>query len=534
MTRQLINTGILPNDGQGDSLRNAGQKINSNFSELYTALGNGTALTVINNNIITATGANKITFNYNTLASLPSATTYDGMFAHVHDTGSAYFAHNGSWIKLADESGSIDVFADVDVSSAAPTNGQALIYDAGAQKWKPGDVAGGGGGGGDGATTFVALTDTPGSYSGYGNGFVTINSTEDGIEFINSFNIDKLSDVDTTSTPPTAGQVLKWNGTKWVPAADATTGGAGTDADTLDGLDSTYFLNYNNLNNKPTISTTLTGLTDTPANYTGAANRFVKVNSSGTGIEFSTATTGATILTELTDVNLALQSFNVTGATYTGATGVLTMTIGTHSLVVGQKVIIKGSSIVFTCATDNNATTHAYPRVTDPAYNTPVAITSTTATAITVNVGVSPDTSAHSFVSATSNAVSVAPSQGNVLYFNGTRWEQRNGPVTTWRLGANGTSDYTFTGPGFPTPATTDPVLYLQRGHTYVFENLSGGNHPFQIRVSNGGAAYSSGVTNNGASTGNIVFEVPMDAPNTLYYQCTSHSTMGNTINIVS
>jgi hypothetical protein len=74
----------------------------------------------------------------------------------------------------------------------------------------------------------------------------------------------------------------------------------------------------------------------------------------------------------------------------------------------------------------------------------------------------------------------------------------------------------------------------LSRGHTYVFENLSGGSHPFQIRVSNGGAAYTSGVTNNGASTGNIVFEVPMDAPNTLYYQCTSHSTMGNTINIVS
>ena len=46
MTRQLINTGTLPNDGQGDSLRDAGTKLNSNFSELYTALGNGTALTL--------------------------------------------------------------------------------------------------------------------------------------------------------------------------------------------------------------------------------------------------------------------------------------------------------------------------------------------------------------------------------------------------------------------------------------------------------------------------------------------------------
>ena len=62
MTRQLINTGIIPNDGQGDSLRDAGGKMNNNFQELYTALGNGTALTIVNNNLITATGANKITF----------------------------------------------------------------------------------------------------------------------------------------------------------------------------------------------------------------------------------------------------------------------------------------------------------------------------------------------------------------------------------------------------------------------------------------------------------------------------------------
>ncbi len=34
-------------------------------------------------------------------SSLPSASTVHGQFAHVHDTESAYFAHAGSWIKLA-------------------------------------------------------------------------------------------------------------------------------------------------------------------------------------------------------------------------------------------------------------------------------------------------------------------------------------------------------------------------------------------------------------------------------------------------
>lgn len=42
MTRQIINTGSIANDGSGDTLRIAGGKINSNFSELYSTLGGDT------------------------------------------------------------------------------------------------------------------------------------------------------------------------------------------------------------------------------------------------------------------------------------------------------------------------------------------------------------------------------------------------------------------------------------------------------------------------------------------------------------
>jgi hypothetical protein len=101
-----------------------------------------------------------------------------------------------------------------------------------------------------------------------------------------------------------------------------------------------------------------------------------------------------------------------------------------------------------------------------------------------------------------------------------------------WTLGANGTSDYTFTGIGF-TQTTNDPTLYLKRGEVYEFVNNSGGSHPFQIRVSNGGAAYNNGVTNNGSATGTIRFEVPYNAPDTLYYQCTNHSAMGHNLELL-
>jgi len=38
---------------------------------------------------------------YTDFTNLPNASTYHGMFAHVHATGSAYFAHAGNWVELA-------------------------------------------------------------------------------------------------------------------------------------------------------------------------------------------------------------------------------------------------------------------------------------------------------------------------------------------------------------------------------------------------------------------------------------------------
>ncbi len=113
-------------------------------------------------------------------------------------------------------------------------------------------------------------------------------------------------------------------------------------------------------------------------------------------------------------------------------------------------------------------------------------------------------------------------------------------PEITWTLGANGSTDYTFTGSGFPS-ATNDPTLYLIRGQTYKFDNQTGG-HPFRIQstvaASGGGTAYNTGVTNNdatgGTATNVLTFVVPMDAPDTLYYQCTAHPAMTGTINVIT
>ena len=106
-----------------------------------------------------------------------------------------------------------------------------------------------------------------------------------------------------------------------------------------------------------------------------------------------------------------------------------------------------------------------------------------------------------------------------------------------WVLGANGNSDYTFTGPGL-TGTVNDPTIYLTRGHTYIFQNNNATNaHPFYIKTSiaNGGTsdAYNTGVTNNGGAGGTeITFTVPHDSPDILYYQCSSHINMAGQFNI--
>jgi plastocyanin len=109
-----------------------------------------------------------------------------------------------------------------------------------------------------------------------------------------------------------------------------------------------------------------------------------------------------------------------------------------------------------------------------------------------------------------------------------------DGAISEWVLGANGSSDYTFTGSGL-TGAENDPTLYLKRGQKYRFKNSSGG-HPFRIQsTANGstGTAYNDGVTNNDAGDGTTLeWDVQFDAPDVLYYQCTSHGGMGGKIYI--
>ena len=62
----------------------------------------------LTSNDITTTGKIYYANVFSTEGDLPSASTYHGMFAHVHATGKGYFAHGGAWHQLLDKSSAND------------------------------------------------------------------------------------------------------------------------------------------------------------------------------------------------------------------------------------------------------------------------------------------------------------------------------------------------------------------------------------------------------------------------------------------
>lgn len=170
----------------------------------------------------------------------------------------------------------VDDLADVDTSTTAPSNGQALVWSTATLNWRPGSVASGGGSGSldliryqyniASTTTTITGVDINGetlSYTddnlnvylngvrlSYGQDYTATNGTSvvlavaaTGGSYVEIETwtpgsgggaLDDLSDVAITS--PSNGQVLKYNGTAWVNGTDATGGGGGGGASAIDDL----------------------------------------------------------------------------------------------------------------------------------------------------------------------------------------------------------------------------------------------------------------------------------------------------------
>jgi len=408
MAKQTLGLGAAANDNTGDTLRVGGDKINDNFNEIYSAIGNGSNLQISLTN-----AASGQVLRYNGSSFIPS--DYTNLTAALDVNGNSIISTNNGNINIA-TNGTGDLTLGVGGVTNTFDGATGTIDFPTKLSYKN-------------AYTTLGSAPAAATYPGYfftvdgdDNPYVNINITAGGVgltraKLITEYSsVGALSDVDLVTTPPTNNQVLKWStaDSKWVPADD--------------------------------------------------------------------------------DAGVSSISVFATVAGDTGSTTANSQS-DTLTLAGGTNIVTSVSGDTLTIDFEGTLTT------------TLAALDDTDVSGIT---------------------------QGDSLFWNGTDWVVTRSPITWWELNANGSNHYTFAGPGF-SAATDDPTIYVHRGFTYAFDNsVQGGAHPFRIQSTQGltGTPYTSGQSGSGSNV--LYWTVPMDAPTTLYYQCTIHALMNGTINVVS
>jgi hypothetical protein len=421
--------------------------------------------------------------------------------------------------------------------------------------------------------------------------------------------LEDLTNVSTTS--PSTGQVLKWAGTEWAPAADATGGGGSgialtdlsvgtegtasgdgdvsynnvtgvftytppdlssyltsvpaqtfasltgkpttiagygiTDALAL-GTSSTTALagdtalfdgNYNNLTNKPTLFdgafNSLTGKPTTIAGYgiTDAATQYTNSNVD-THLNQSNPTSGYVLSWSGTDYAWVAQSGGMSDIVEdtTPQLGGDLDTNGNHiNFGDGNRAKFgTGSDMqIYHSGVDSIIEDTGTGSIIIRSGTTYIQNAAGTKTSIQTNAG------AGQTLYYNNNPVFVTSSGG--IDITGDVNLDSGGVRYTFNVSSSGASSYVFSDASqiyFPT-TVNNPDLYLKRGDIYKF-SLNASGHPFYIKTVAGagtGNQYTTGVTGNGTQVGDIIFKVPMDAPDTLYYNCSAHAAMTGTINIM-
>jgi hypothetical protein len=267
-TIQTINLGTYANDGTGDDLRTAFQKVNANILELYNSVyganvGSAPPISGVEQGELwwsTVEGRLYVYYNGAWIDASPvdGFVTYD--ISAETTTGGASVRLNGtdlsqdsikfasganitvtrtdaSTITLSSESYTGNVTGNLTGNVVGNLSGNTSGTHTGAVN---GNVTGNLLGDTDGLHTGAVIGnvtgnvqgDTTGTHTGSVIGNVTGNLTgnadtvTNGVYTTSSINV--LADVDTATATPTNGQALVWNGTNWIPGSVASGSGSGT------------------------------------------------------------------------------------------------------------------------------------------------------------------------------------------------------------------------------------------------------------------------------------------------------------------
>ena len=375
---------------------------------------------------------------------------------------------------------------DVDLATLLPVDGSALIYNAAASMWVPG-------------ASQVDLSTTT---------------------------LDELADVFYYGTTPGTGTTLIWSGSAWVPGNptistemdDLTDVSYNSGSLFIVGLDEILFASSDTPN-------TVTRKVFSDSAYGAGLSSYTTTTLTGShiyahetkGIELRSDSDLIRLSGDDTDTNnqpeLRWESGNATTGSPNGNYIGLKMPAGvtvdqTYLLPVadglaGQALSTDGSGALSWVTPGADLTSSSVDELQDV------------------------------------DTTTTAPVIDQALIWDGSNWvpgdvsSDEASPATVWTVDALGILSYSFTGSGF-SAAAQNPDLYVVRGQKYTFDKVTTNAHPFELR-DGANAQYTDGVVGSQpvSGVGTLEWVVPMDAPDELFYQCTSHPQMRGTIYVV-
>ena len=531
MAKQTINIGTVPNDGTGTNLRSGATFINDNFTELYNALGSAGTITLTATPtelnqlagavIVTATGSATIT---NKTINL-SSNTLTGTTAQFNTALSdGDFATLDNTVALTNKNLNSATNTFPTISIRDDSSSAISIALGGTLKLKSND----------GITTTVSQGDT-----------ITISLDSN---ILTETSTDTLTNKSISlATNTITGTIAQFN----TAVSDA-------DFATLAGTET--------LTNK-----TISGSSNTLSNIGNASltNSSITLGSTSTSLGGTTSSVAGLSLTGSGTIDLTGQgnkirfNFANLGAfpnstTYQGQFAVATGTAkayfadaGAYNEILSENSSIKDlSDVAGTNPTNGqilifNSTTGRYEPGAQSGGSATLVVGDNTSTTGTINLA----TQTLGFIA--TNGITTTVNGGNSTI----QTRLTDDFYADNYLPASAVFDVTQSGGYYlfnSHYSGNSPTLYLKSGHTYAFKlNVAG--HPFFLQtIPNPSGAYpvsysagnpyttglvhvsTNGTVTTGAvgiqTTGTLYIKVPANSNSKIYYACSNHAYMGNTI----
>ena len=580
MAKQTINIGSFANDGTGTNLRSGGTIINDNFNEIYTALGNGTTITLTATptelNLLSGATAiltpsssavlsNKtISGSSNTLSNIGNSSLTNSSFSIRDDSSSAISISLGGTLKLKSNDGITTTVSQGDTITIGLDSN--IVTETSSDVLTNKTISAS-------SNTITGLTNTNLSGSAgitnanIANSFIqisdessTVGSVSLGgrIEFTTGAGIDTLIENGnrvriSTSAIPNASLS---NSTITLGSTSTALGATTTSVAGLSLTGSTNTIDLTSSGNKLRFNFANTGVFPNATTYQGqfaVATGVAKAYFADSGAYNEILSENSSIK-DLSDVagtsptNGQVLTFNSTSGRYEPSTPAGTGTVTSITAGTG----LSGGTI----------TSSGTISITNPN----IKFSDDTSTVATIDLGntlnIAGGTGLTSTVSGSSITLNidstVATLTGSQILTNKTINSNDN-TITNIKAGnliadgifqgaatidvtASGSAAYLFNSHY----SGNNPTLYLKAGLTYAFNLQQGGSHPFFLQTVSGaysaGNAYNIGLTHvstagvvtTGAvgpqSSGVLYIEVPSGSSSTIYYVCQNHSGMAGSI----